>query len=63
MINFKSQIDRILEVGFEKEKSFVNEVNTAMETVFDQIPKASEYLSLYIDDVLKRGAKKVFHAF
>ena len=61
IIILKQNLDEILGMAFERDKLFLNEVNSGMEYAFDQVVRSPEFLSLFIDDCLKRGARKVLN--
>ncbi|ORY49554.1 Cullin-domain-containing protein [Rhizoclosmatium globosum] len=57
LLEIKGRFDALVVNAFVKNKSFVNTVNDAMGLVVNANPKASEYLSLFIDENLKKGQK------
>ncbi|KAJ1328646.1 hypothetical protein BSLG_010378 [Batrachochytrium salamandrivorans] len=57
MISLKDKFDVFLEKCFDKHKSFQNEINAAMEMCINLNPKCPEFLSLFVDDNLRKGIK------
>ncbi|KAJ3069928.1 Cullin-3 [Podochytrium sp. JEL0797] len=57
LLDTKTRFDRLVEQGFKKNKSFINTVNDAMGLVVNANRSASEFLSLFIDENLKKGQK------
>ncbi|KAJ1342775.1 hypothetical protein BSLG_002679 [Batrachochytrium salamandrivorans] len=53
----KDKFDVFLEKCFDKHKSFQNEINAAMEMCINLNPKCPEFLSLFVDDNLRKGIK------
>jgi cullin 3 len=61
LIAVKEKYDAILKRALEKDKSFQTSFNEALEFAINKNPKSPEYLSLFIDDCLKKGAKMVLY--
>ena len=62
ILDIKDKFDKILDSSFNKDKSFINEVNSALGHVINLNRKSPEFLSLFIDENLKKGFKGVsFH--
>ncbi|KAI8839211.1 Cullin [Chytridium lagenaria] len=57
LLEVRERFDKIIETAFGKDKAFINEVNSAFEHVINVNPKGSEFISLFIDDNLKKGIK------
>ncbi|KAI9357043.1 Cullin [Zopfochytrium polystomum] len=57
LLSLKDKFDRILEAAFDKDKAMINAVNSALMEVLNANPRAPEYLSLFIDDNLKKSVK------
>ncbi|KAI6210142.1 CULLIN-2 domain-containing protein [Aphelenchoides besseyi] len=57
LIDLKDQFDKFLEQSFLNDKEFKKAIQTDFEFFFNQNKKSPEFLSLYIDDKLKKGSK------
>ncbi|KAI9008595.1 Cullin [Hyaloraphidium curvatum] len=57
ILTLKDKFERILERSFAKDKLFQTIMNSAMETVVNRNPKAPEFVSLFIDENLRKGIK------
>ncbi|KAJ3330483.1 Cullin-3, partial [Blyttiomyces sp. JEL0837] len=57
LLELKDKFDKVLESSFGKDKAFVNEVNDALTKVVNLNLRAPEFLSLFIDENLKKGIK------
>ncbi|KAJ3413350.1 hypothetical protein HDV05_008132 [Chytridiales sp. JEL 0842] len=57
LLGLRDKFDKLLEVSFSKDKAFVNEVNAAMGVIINANLRGPEYISLFIDDNLKKGVK------
>lgn len=57
VLGLKSKFDMILERSFNKDKGFQTVMNSAMETVVNLNSKAPEFVSLFIDENLRKGIK------
>ena len=47
----------LIREAFQSDKTFQNALNSAFEHFLNLQPRAPEYMSLFLDDKLKRGAK------
>jgi cullin 3 len=56
-LELKDKLDNILVKGFDNDKKFQMKMNSIFQLVINENPKASESLSLFIDDNLKKGIK------
>ncbi|ORX56544.1 Cullin-domain-containing protein [Piromyces finnis] len=56
-LELKEKLDNILKRGFEDDKNFQMKMNSVFQVIINENPKASESLSLFIDDNLKKGIK------
>lgn len=63
MIDLKEQFDRYLRDAFKDDKEIKMKIQSDFEYFLNLSPKSPEYLSLYIDDKLKKGLKTVSRAF
>lgn len=59
VLELKDKMDKILVESFEKDRIFQNAINDAFLTFVNQVKKAPEYISIYLDDNLKKGLKGV----
>jgi len=59
LLELKDKYDRLLQTAFLGNKSFVQAVNQAFEAFINMSPKAPEFVSLFIDEKLKKGLKGV----
>ncbi|KAH3761929.1 cullin C [Pelomyxa schiedti] len=59
LIDFKDKYDLLLDRAFSKDKSFIQAVNQTFESVININAKSPEFLSLFIDEKLKKGLKGV----
>jgi len=59
LLDLKDKYDRLLEAAFHNDKSFQSTVNLAFEQFINVNPKSPEFLSLFIDEKLKKGLKGV----
>ena len=57
MIGLKEQFDRFLVDAFNNDRDFKNGIQSDFEHFLNISPKAPEFLSLYIDDKLKKGVR------
>ncbi|KAJ3022542.1 UNVERIFIED_CONTAM: hypothetical protein HDU68_009045 [Siphonaria sp. JEL0065] len=57
LLEVKNRFDKLVESAFSKDKNFVNTINDAMGSVVNANRSAAEFLSLFIDDNLKKGQK------
>ncbi|KAJ3131094.1 Cullin-3, partial [Physocladia obscura] len=57
LLEVKERFDKLIETAFAKNKSFINMINDAMGIVINANRSACEFLSLFIDDNLKKGSK------
>ncbi|KAJ3092656.1 hypothetical protein HK102_004647 [Quaeritorhiza haematococci] len=57
VLALKDKFDVILDSAFYKDKAFQTQMNSALEAVVNQNPKGPEFLSLFIDENLKKGLK------
>jgi cullin 3 len=59
LLDLRDKFDKLLESCFGRDKAFINEVNAGLGIVMNANMKAPEFLSLFIDDNLKKGVKGV----
>ena len=57
LINLKDQFDRYIVDAFKNDKEFKQRIQCDFEYFINLSPKSPEFLSLYIDDKLKKGLK------
>jgi len=58
-LELKDKLDNILIKAFDNDKNFQMKMNSIFQLIINENPKASESLSLFIDDNLKKGIKGV----
>lgn len=59
VLELKDKMDKIAAEAFEKDRIFQNAINDAFLSFINQVKKAPEYISIYLDDNLKKGLKGV----
>lgn len=59
VLDLKDKMDKIAVEAFEKDRIFQNAINDAFLSFINQVKKAPEYISIYLDDNLKKGLKGV----
>lgn len=57
LLALKVRMDQVIEQSFQQHKQFVQTLTNAFETFLNQNPRSAEYLSLYIDEILRKGAR------
>ncbi|KAI8344876.1 Cullin [Choanephora cucurbitarum] len=57
VLSLQDKFDRILNQAANKDKSFQTVFNEAFEKFINENPKSAEFISLFIDDNLKKGLK------
>merc|ERR1719265_1968396 len=57
LLELKDKFDVIISRAFSDDKGFVNALNLAFELFINMESRAPEYLSLFIDEKLKKGLK------
>ncbi|ORY31654.1 Cullin [Naematelia encephala] len=57
VLNLKDKFDTMLEQAFSGDKTVQTSINEAFQSFINLNPRAPEYLSLYIDEHLKKGTK------
>jgi len=57
VLDLKDKFDRILRDGFSDDKGIQTAINEAFQTFINENKKAPEYISLFIDENLKKGLK------
>jgi cullin 3 len=59
LLSLHDKFSRILKQGFHGDKSFETTINGAFECVINKNAKVPEYLSLFMDECLRKSAKGV----
>lgn len=59
ILQLKDKFDVILNTALLKDKSFQTEMNSALQTVMNLNVKCPEFISLFLDENLKKGLKGV----
>ncbi|GHJ85109.1 hypothetical protein NliqN6_1511 [Naganishia liquefaciens] len=57
VLDLKDTFDRVWKEAFEEDKAIQTALNDAFQSFINVNPKAQEYISLFIDDNLKKGLK------
>ncbi|TPX31468.1 hypothetical protein SmJEL517_g05201 [Synchytrium microbalum] len=57
ILALKDKFDATLEIAFGKDKSFQTDINSALEVVINRNNKSPEFVSLFIDENLRKGLK------
>lgn len=57
VLQLKKRFDEVLHVSFDGDKSCETAFNEAFDSFINMNPRAAEFISLFIDECLKRGAK------
>ncbi|GMR32137.1 hypothetical protein PMAYCL1PPCAC_02332, partial [Pristionchus mayeri] len=57
LIDLKDRFDHFLKDAFDNDASFKNKIQSDFEFFFNKNKRSPEFLSLYIDDKLKKGQK------
>nr|ODN92217.1 hypothetical protein L204_05313 [Cryptococcus depauperatus CBS 7855] len=56
-LDLKDKFDKILDGAFSGDKQMQGSINEAFQSFINANPRAAEFLSLFIDDNLKKGSK------
>eukprot|EP00252_Welwitschia_mirabilis_P001892 TRINITY_DN1185_c0_g1_i1.p1 TRINITY_DN1185_c0_g1~~TRINITY_DN1185_c0_g1_i1.p1 ORF type:complete len:733 (-),score=125.87 TRINITY_DN1185_c0_g1_i1:316-2514(-) len=59
LLNLKDKYDRIISVSFNNDKTFQNALNSSFEYFINLNTRSPEYISLFVDDKLRKGLKGV----
>eukprot|EP01119_Soliformovum_irregulare_P018177 TRINITY_DN5521_c0_g1_i1.p1 TRINITY_DN5521_c0_g1~~TRINITY_DN5521_c0_g1_i1.p1 ORF type:complete len:734 (+),score=232.83 TRINITY_DN5521_c0_g1_i1:107-2308(+) len=59
ILDMKDKYDKLLSQAFSQDKLFLQTLNQAFEFFINLNPKSPEYISLFIDEKLKKGLKGV----
>lgn len=59
VLSLQEKFDKILDQAANKDKSFQTVFNEAFERFINENPKSAEFISLFIDENLKKGLKGV----
>ena len=62
-LDLKRTHDRFLKEAFESDIDFRSAINSAFASAINESQRAPEYISIFIDDKMKRGAKEVAFFF
>jgi cullin 3 len=57
LLNEKDKYDNIINVSFNSDKSFMNALNSSFEHFINLNNRAPEFISLFVDDKLRKGVK------
>ncbi|KAF5764221.1 putative cullin protein, neddylation [Helianthus annuus] len=59
LLNKKDKYDKIISSAFNNDKSFVNALNSSFEFFINRSARSPEFISLFVDDKLRKGLKGV----
>jgi len=59
LLDLKDKYDHLLQYAFYNDKQFIHSIHQAFEHFINLNPKSPEYISLFIDEKLKKGLKGV----
>ncbi|KAI7748694.1 hypothetical protein M8C21_000343 [Ambrosia artemisiifolia] len=59
LLNKKDKYDKIITLAFNNDKSFQNALNSSFEFFINRNPRSPEFISLFVDDKLRKGLKGV----
>ncbi|KAM7484354.1 hypothetical protein LguiA_000363 [Lonicera macranthoides] len=59
LLNEKDKYDKIISLAFNNDKTFQNALNSSFEFFINLNPRSPEFISLYVDDKLRKGLKGV----
>uniref|UniRef100_A0A7S1SLI1 Cullin family profile domain-containing protein n=1 Tax=Tetraselmis chuii TaxID=63592 RepID=A0A7S1SLI1_9CHLO len=57
LLELKDKYDKVIQKSFNSDKLFQNTLNQAFETFINMNPRSPEFISLFMDDKLRRGLK------
>ncbi|CAK9183746.1 unnamed protein product [Ilex paraguariensis] len=59
LLNERDKYDKIINLAFNNDKSFQNALNSSFEFFINLNPRSPEFISLFVDDKLRKGLKGV----
>lgn len=59
LLDEKDKYDKIINLAFNNDKSFQNALNSSFEYFINLNPRSPEFISLFVDDKLRKGLKGV----
>lgn len=59
LLNEKDKYDKIISLSFNNDKTFQNSLNSSFEFFINLNPRSPEFISLFVDDKLRKGLKGV----
>ncbi|KAL8111967.1 cullin-3A [Apium graveolens] len=59
LLNEKDKYDKVINLAFSNDKTFQNALNSSFEFFINLNPRSPEFISLYVDDKLRKGLKGV----
>ncbi|KAF6160010.1 hypothetical protein GIB67_033094 [Kingdonia uniflora] len=59
LLNEKDKHDKIINLAFNTDKAFQNALNSSFEYFINLNPRSPEFISLFVDDKLRKGLKGV----
>ncbi|GAA0171568.1 ubiquitin-protein ligase [Lithospermum erythrorhizon] len=59
LLDEKDKLDRIINLAFNNDKTFQNALNSSFEYFINLNPRSPEFISLFVDEKLRKGLKGV----
>ncbi|KAK7266369.1 hypothetical protein RIF29_19013 [Crotalaria pallida] len=59
LLNFKDKYDKVISIAFNNDKTFQNALNSSFEYFINLNARSPEFISLFVDDKLRKGLKGV----
>ncbi|KAK6919840.1 Cullin protein, neddylation domain [Dillenia turbinata] len=59
LLDEKDKYDKIINLAFSNDKTFQNALNSSFEYFINLNPRSPEFISLFVDDKLRKGLKEV----
>ncbi|XP_047310143.1 cullin-3A-like [Impatiens glandulifera] len=59
LLDEKDKLDKIIHTAFNNDKTFQNALNSSFEYFINLNPRSPEFISLFVDDKLRKGLKEV----
>ncbi|KAF6154646.1 hypothetical protein GIB67_000530 [Kingdonia uniflora] len=57
LLDEKDKLDKIISLAFNNDKTFQNALNSSFEYFINLNPRSPEFISLFVDDMLRKGLK------
>lgn len=59
LLDIKDKYDKILQESFDNDRNFQQSMNLAFESFLNMNPRSPEFISLFIDNLLRKGNKDI----